>query len=210
MNFFQRILFRIFKFLYPSKIYGLENVTEGGAVVVCNHFSVVDCGFMLKLTRKKMYFLAKQELSKNKIFWKILSSYGAIAIDRDNPSVKTLFTAFKLIKKGHKLVIFPEGTRNKTRTSELQTIKSGSAVFAVKAKCPIIPVMILKKARMFRKTHVLVGKPFTLEEFYSRELDESTTKEMDDVIASKMKEVQGELNELLLSKKKKKNDSLQN
>ena len=202
MNFFQKIIFAIFKFLFPSKGHCLENVIDGGAVVVCNHFSIADCGYMLKLTPKKTYFLAKSELTKHKLFWKMLTSFGALAIDRDNPSIKTMFSALKLIKKGHKLVIFPEGTRNKTGTTELQPIKSGAGVFAVKAKCPIIPVMINKKAKPFIRSHFIVGEPFSLEEFYSKELNEETIKQIDQIIVDKMKEQQQKLVELLETKKK--------
>lgn len=42
-----------------------------------------------------------------------------------------MMTAMKLLKDGNKLVVFPEGTRNKVN-EELQEIKGGAGVFAVK------------------------------------------------------------------------------
>lgn len=207
MNFFQKILFGIFKFIYPSKINGLEKICDGPAIIVCNHFSVVDCGFMLKLSKKKLYFLAKKEAFKNKLFSKILSSFGAIPINRDNPSIKSLFTAIKLLKNGNKLVIFPEGTRNKTGTDELQPLKSGSGVFAVKARCPIIPVTILKKPRPFIRTRLLVGDKIDLSDYYNKDLTEEVVAELDGIISLEMKSLHAQLKSTVLKKKGKKNVS---
>ena len=93
---------------------------------------------------------------------------GGLPIDRDNPDMKSLMTALKVLKEGHKLAIFPEGTRNKTGSTELQPIKGGAMIFAVKAKSPIVPIMIDRKLKMFRKSNVIVGKPFELTEYYGK------------------------------------------
>ena len=127
---------------------------------------------------------------KNKLVAKIIKSYGAIPIDRDNPDMKSLLAAIKHIKEGHKLAIFPEGTRNKTNTNELQEIKGGTVVFAVKAKCPIVPIMIDNKSKIFRKTHMIIGKPFTLEEFYGKKLSDEDIVKLDEIVKEKMIEQQ--------------------
>jgi len=204
MNFFQKILYYIARFLFPSKILGRENVTEGSAIFVCNHYSLADCVFILKIhpNTKDLFFLAKKEAFKNKAFAKILKSFGGIPIDRDNPDVKSLLQTIKVLKNGHKLCIFPEGTRNKSKSGELQPLKSGTGVFAVKAKCPIIPVSIMKKPRLFIKTKVLIGKPFDLEEFYNVSLDEEATGLIDKKIAEKMIENHNELKRIYQKKKK--------
>ena len=204
MNLFQKILYYIARFLFPSKILGKENLIEGKAIFVCNHYSFADCVFIVKMypNVKDMFFLAKKEAFNNKLFGKILKSFGAIPIDRDNPDVKTLLQTIKVLKNGHKLCIFPEGTRNKSKTGELQQLKSGTGVFAVKAKCPIIPISILKKPRLFTKTKLLIGKPFELAEFYDTSLDEEKTKNIDKIIAEKMIENHKTLKGIYQKKKK--------
>lgn len=204
MKFLNKIPLFFFGGVYPSKVYGKENVPEGSAVIVCNHYMALDCAFILKAHRDNVYFLAKNELFKKKWLARIIKSYGAIPIDRDNPDMKSIIAAIKVLKAGNKLTIFPEGTRNKTGSNELQEIKGGTVVFAVKAKCPIVPMMIYKKSKLFRKTHIIVGKPFTLEDFYDKKLTSEVIDEMDKIVSDKMKSEHAKLIELIENKKRRK------
>lgn len=203
MNWFKKFLIKIALCVYPVKIYGKENIPSSGALFVCNHFSVIDCLYLLGLGVDDLRFLAKKEAFRKKLFAKILKSYGAISIDRNAPEMRSLIEAIKTLKSGGKLMIFPEGTRNKSGTNELQEIKSGAAVFAVKAKCPIVPIMIFKKAKIFSRNKMIVGTPFSLENYYSLTLDEQVNKEMDEIIATKMKEQHNILKEIVYSKRTK-------
>ena len=202
MNFFQKIPIFFFSLLYPIKVYGKENIPKGGAVLVCNHFRAIDCGFIARICDKDIKYLAKKEIFKNKLFSKIIRSYGGIPIDRDNPDMKSLLEAIKEIKKGNKLCIFPEGKRNVTGTSNLQEIKGGSVIFSVKAKCPIVPIMMLKKAKIFRKTKIIIGKPFELTEYYGKKLSTEDIYCLDQIVRKKMIEQQDILKELSSKVKK--------
>ena len=182
------------------KVYGIENIPDGGAVFVCNHFRAIDCGFIARICDKNIKYLAKKEIFKNKLFTKVIRSYGGIPIDRDNPDMKSLLEAIKEIKKGHKLCIFPEGKRNVSGTNQLQEIKGGSVIFSVKAKCPIVPIMMLRKARIFRRTKIIIGKPFELDEFYGKKLTEQEIADMAKIVREKMIEQQ----EILINLTKKK------
>lgn len=203
MNFFQKIPLAIANALYPYKFYGRENIPKGKAIFSSNHFSIIDCVHYLNLTKESTYFLSKKEVLQKKFVGKLLASYGAIPIDRSNPSIKEMLTALKVLKNDSKLVIFAEGTRNKTGTTELQPLKSGTALFAVKAKCPIVPVMMLNKPRMFRKTKIIIGEPFTFEEFYSKKLEDSDYDEMTKILREKMVSAQEKLKQMLVKKRKK-------
>lgn len=203
MTFFHKIPIFFFSLFYPLKVYGKENIPNGGAILICNHFRAIDCGFIVRADKKdNIKFLAKNELFKNKLFGKIVKSYGAIPIDRENPDMKSLLAAIRTIKDGNKLCIFPEGTRNKTGTNVLQDIKGGAEVFAVRAKCPIVPIMILKKSKIFRKTHMIIGKPFTLEDFYGKKLTEIYIENMSNIVREKMIEQQKILIDITTKKKK--------
>ena len=107
----------------------------------------------------------------------------------------------KCLKNNEKVAIFPEGTRNKTKTNDLQEIKGGAGVFAVKAKCCVVPMMMLKKPKLFCKTKVIVGEPFELSEFYDLKLASEVIKSIDDKITCKMNEQY--LNLLKLTQKNK-------
>lgn len=207
MNFFQKIPIFFFSLLYPIKVYGKENIPKGGAVLVSNHFRAIDCGFIARICSKDIKYLAKKEIFKNKLITKIVKSYGGIPIDRDNPDLKSLLEAIKEIKKGHKLCIFPEGKRNTTGTNDLQEIKGGTVIFSVKAKCPIVPIMMLKKAKIFRQTKIIIGKPFEFEEYYGKKITEEDINAMSAVIREKMIAEQQKLSIISTKKKKDKKDA---
>ena len=56
-------------------------------------------------------------------------SLGAIRVDRQGADLTAIKTCFKVLKNNKKLVIFPEGTRNK-KDESLQDVKNGSAMIA--------------------------------------------------------------------------------
>ena len=188
MNGFCKFIVKSFLLLYPMKVFGKENIPEGGALIVCNHFRAIDPGFIAGFYSDDIFFLAKKELFKNRLLSKIIKAFGGIPIDRENPELKSMLAAVKILKEGHKLAVFPEGTRNKSGTETLQPLHSGSAFFAVKAKSPVVPVMILKKQKIFRKTYLIIGQPFELDDYYGRQLSREEIRQMDSVIYSKMVE----------------------
>lgn len=200
LTFLQRIPLALANFLFPYKFYGKENIIDGSAVIVSNHFSAIDCVHFLNISKERPYFLAKKELFEKKFLSWLFKKYGGIPVDRKNPDMRAMLSALKVLKNGEKLVIFPEGTRNKTKTNELQDIKGGAVVFAVRSKCPIIPVMLLNKPKLFKKTKIIIGKPFTLENFYDKKLGEQDILEMDNIVREKMIEQQ----KILIEKVKKK------
>ena len=197
MKLFSKFVYKFFKFLYPVKLLGLENVPDDPTVIVCNHYRFVDCLYLYDVAKRNCVYLSKKELFKSKIVASVIKDFGAIPIDREKPDIKEILTCIKALKSGKNLIIFPEGTRNKTSTDDLQPIKSGAGIFALKAKKLITPVMIAKREKLFRKTYVMIGKPFSLEEFYDLKLDTETVLKIDDLIKSKMIDVHNEVKSLI-------------
>lgn len=207
MKLLSKFAYKFFKFLYPAKIIGLENVPKDASVIVCNHYRFVDCMFLYDIANKNCVFLSKKELFNNKLVASVISDFGAIPIDREKPSIKEILHCIKALKSGKNLVIFPEGTRNKTKSDDLQEIKGGAGVFALKAKKLITPVMISTREKIFRKTLVMVGKPFSLDEFYENKLDDYTISKIDELIKSKMIVLHKEVRSLSNANKEKSNDN---
>ena len=115
--------------------------------------------------------------------------------------MRALMNAMKVLKEGKKLVIFPEGTRNKTG-EELQELKSGAGLIAVRTKTPVVPVMFLKHPKIFRRSYMIVGKPFELKEFYDKKLTKEDYETIDNIIREKMIETRAELAAKRKEKKK--------
>jgi 1-acyl-sn-glycerol-3-phosphate acyltransferase len=107
------------------------------------------------------------------------------------------------LKNGEKLCIFPEGTRNKT-DEEMLPFHHGAAAIAIKCKAPIVPMVIYKKPRYFRMTHILVGEPIEFTEYYGKKLTEEELTAVDNSLRQRMIKMRREHTEFLQSKKKKK------
>lgn len=173
-----------YRLFFPTKRYGYkEEKYDGSTVIICNHLSNFDSVTTAITFKNKSYYLCKKELFSNKFFGFFVKAFGGIGINRDKPEFNELKTALKLLKDRKRLIIFPEGTRNKSG-EELLEIKGGAGMFAFKAKARIIPMYIDRPNRFLRMNHLYIGKPFTLEEFYG----EKFNAEVSDKINEKMKE----------------------
>ncbi len=204
-QFIIKVGYAIFSLIFPSKIYNKNNLPAGKAVIVSNHFSVLDPCFMFGLMKKDIYFLAKKEAIKDNSTGKFLRSLGAIPIDRDNNDIRAMMNAMKVIKgeTNNKLVIFPEGTRNK-KDRNIQQLKGGAGLFAVKTKTPIVPIIFYDKAKAFKRTKIIIGEPFELTEFYDTKIQKEDVEVIDKILLDKMLETQQKLCELVETKKGKK------
>lgn len=186
--------------LHPTRIVGKKNLPKGKAILSLNHRSNWDYVLFGVNSCTKYRVLAKKELFHNKFFGWILHNFGGIEIDREANDINAIKKCFKLLKENKKLLIFPEGTRLKDENQILGEIKSGMAMIAIKTKTPIVPVWIVRKPKLFRKSTYVIGQPFELSDFYGTKLDEETLEKATQVVREKMLEVK---DKWLLKKTKK-------
>ena len=151
--------------LFPTKIYGKKNLrsVKGGAVVACNHFSNLDHIILkvrLFISAFKNTFLGKIEMNKFKPLGWFLSCFGIIYISRQTLDRTAMKEVNNHLKKGKKVVIFPEGTRNKTGSTDLQAVKSGVVFFAKRAEVPLVPIRMEKKPKLFRLNRIYIGEAY--------------------------------------------------
>ena len=198
------LLMLFYKLIYPTKVFGLENVVQDGKrIVICNHLCKMDVFVVGALFKNKTYFLSKIEWWDNKLLGWVISKLGAIPLDRDKPSISTIKTALKVLKDEKRLGIFPEGRRN-FDTNDLQEIKHGTSMFAFKGQAPITAVIINDKLKPFRKNYAIVGKSFDFSEFYGQKFTDEVSDKCTEIIANNMKELQIELAKLVEEEKSKK------
>lgn len=188
-HFIQIIVALPIRMLFPTKIIGKKNIPKGACIISSNHTSNMDAVMLAVKTWEKKYYLAKKELFKNKLFGFILKKCGAVKIDRQANDVTAIKNCLKILKNNKKLVIFPEGTRVHNENMELGEIKHGVAMFAIKAKVPIVPMFITKTPKIFRRNRIYIGEPFTLEEFYGKKLTEEELKSAGEIVTAKMQEI---------------------
>ncbi len=179
------LLYIYFWLALPTVFKGKRNIPKGRVIFVCNHTSNND-GIVLEMAVwRTQYFLAKKELFKNKFVGGILKILGGIPIEREGIDLTAMKTCLTVLKKEKILTIFPEGTRNRT-SEDLGAVKAGAAMFAIKAKTPIVPVWIKHKPRFLRPNVLRFGEAFTLEEFYDKKLTSEILEEAGNKIAQKL------------------------
>lgn len=192
------------RIIFPTKIIGVENMPKEKALVVANHYSACEIfPIGVKLFKKELHAMAKKELFKPKAFAYILKKLGAIPVDRDGVDTLAMKTAVRLLSSGKQVFMCPEGTRNKVVDGSMLPLKTGAAVFAVRTKTLIVPILFYNKIKVFRKTYVMIGEPYELSEFYgdrSSDMKERATA----VIEQKFSELRVKLNEYVSNRKKKK------
>ena len=154
MTFFhilQGVFFLPTRLFFPTKFIGKKNLPKSPCIIASNHRSNVDAILLATHTWEKKYYLAKKELFENKFMGFIYKGVGCIKIDRQANDVGAIKECLKVLKKGKKLVVFPEGTRTNNENEALGEVKNGVAMFAIKGKVPIVPMFIYKKPKVFRR-----------------------------------------------------------
>lgn len=159
----------IFKLLFRIRIRGKENIPAAGPFILAtNHISYYDPPLSGSFIKREVYFMAKQELFKNKLFGGIIKRTNALPIRRGTVDRAALEMCLGVLERGDALTIFPEGTRSKT--DKFLPAKPGIGMVATRARCPIVPAYIHGsnnlKACFFGRDRMSItyGKPIPAEE----------------------------------------------
>ncbi len=192
--------------ILPTKVVGKKNLPKKGRVIVaCNHQTLNDVPILAyKLTRRRLHFMAKDSLFKNKFFGWVLRRLGGFPVKRGENDITAVKTTMGLLKKEKAVCLFPEGSR--LITSEKNQLKNGAAMFALKTNSPIVPVYIIKRTKAFTRNIMVVGKPFNLsemEQFKGRKMDKDLLNEASKIVSEKMFECRDDYFEYLHKKNAK-------
>jgi len=125
----------------------LNLVPKKPVLYVCNHKSQSDIVGLIKILFEQQglsyfSFVAKKELTKSKIVHDAMDLIDTVYLERDN--LRQQYEAFnqqnELVKQGHSIVIFPEGTR--VYQHEFLDFHAGALKAAYQNFIPIVPVTI--------------------------------------------------------------------
>lgn len=165
-----RILGRVIRFLvkvlYHPKVY-FEDATrrepriDGPAILVCNHTSHLD-GPIVNSTLKgpRIRSLAAKDRFEQRGFGFFLRHTGCIPIDRQHADTSWIHASLQVLADGGCVAIYPEG-RHGTHRHQLP-FHSGVSMLAVMARVPIVMVYIDGPHKVFRRTGLMIGEPFTI------------------------------------------------
>ena len=166
---FSQIVFRLlFYTVFRTRVYGRENIPKEGAVILAaNHASNIDPPLMASLIERPVSYMAKIELFENPIFGAAIRRCHAFPVKRGASDRGAIKAAVTVLKEGHMLGLFPEGTRSKT--GELQKAEAGLALIASMTGAPIVPVAILNSHRIFAnggllpQLRIMYGAPISFQ-----------------------------------------------
>jgi len=130
---------------FVSDIEIIGKVDEEAEVFVSNHQNMVDIPITEYLFPKVDFaWVAKKELGNIFLFGNLLTKSDAILIQREDKKslIELLKSTADRLKKGKKIVIFPEGTRNKN-PKKLLPFKAGTKLLAEKYNLKVQPVLLL-------------------------------------------------------------------
>lgn len=131
------------------EVKGEYHMPPGAVMFVSNHEGDFDVPAFIGYLNKPFGFVAKAEMKKIPLLSTWMGHIHCLFLNRSDrrEAVKMLKTGAEILKQGHSLFVFPEGTRNKGQA--LQPFKAGAFRMAKEAGVPIVPVAIKGTADIF-------------------------------------------------------------
>lgn len=163
----------VFKIFFRWELVGVEHVPRtGGAILAVNHSSLLDPPLGGVGLSRKIWFLGRASLIKNRFVDFLMKCQHMIPITRGEADLGAMKKIIALIKSGEIVLMFPEGTRSVD--GSLGPGKEGIGVFVRHAKADVIPCYISGAQRAMpkgaviprpRKVRIAYGPVIRYEEF---------------------------------------------
>lgn len=167
----------IYAFGTRIKIDGIDNIDKKKVqIFASNHSSYTDIWVLNAVLPVSFAWISKKEIFYYPIIGWHMKACGFISIDRSNreKAIASMNKAAEEIKSGRRIIIFPEGTRTKTK-GQLGDYKKGPFHLCLQTGVPIIPVYIdgtydiLKSGtyvmQPFKKVFVKIGKEMPTDNY---------------------------------------------
>lgn len=170
----------IFTKIAQVEVHGRENLpkTDEAVLFICNHLSNIDGpAIHTALPEYDLTFVAGQKLTSDPFTGLFKKVFKSINIKPNSPDKAAMKEIIQLLRTGHNVMIFPEGTRS--RVGSMIEGKRGILLIARMTKVRIVPLAMTGSEKVLpinkdgnmtgEKLHkgvinIQVGKPFTLPE----------------------------------------------
>jgi 1-acyl-sn-glycerol-3-phosphate acyltransferase len=146
---------------------GSDVIPATGAVILAPvHRSNIDFLVVSEVSKRKLFYMAKDSLWRAPRFGTFLASIGAFPVHREGADRLALDRSQDVLERGEALILFPEGTRRSGPVVE--ELHEGAAFLAARTGAPIVPIGIggsaaamPKGSKMVHpvKIHLVVGTP---------------------------------------------------
>lgn len=174
-----------------TKGYGMENLPkEGGYVMFPNHQGKYDALGIVHTHQKPCAIViddAKSHMILTSQFIDLVRG-KRLVIDDARQTVKLMQQVSEEVKEGRKYIIFPEGGyyHNHNRVCEF---KAGCFKSAMKAKAPIVPVVLIDSYKVFEEWSIrpIKTQVHYLPPLYYDEYKGLTTAQVSDIVHDRIK-----------------------
>jgi 1-acyl-sn-glycerol-3-phosphate acyltransferase len=156
---------------------GAGNVPRrGGAILASTHQSHLDPILLTAALTRRVGYVARSTLFRNRLFGWLIRTLGSISFDREGGGTAELRAIVSALRSGRALIFFPEGTRSPD--GEIGPLRPGIALLARRSGVPVVPVAVEgthrcwpKGRRLFRpgRVRIVYGEPVTYSENMTKE-----------------------------------------
>jgi len=183
--------FAISRLVFRMKVYRRNNIPpEGSYILACNHISLADPPLVGSSLYRRIHYMAKEELFRNRLFGWLMANLNAHPLKRDKIDRTAYKTAYDVLERREPLLIFPEGTRS--ISGELRSARPGIGMIARSSLTPVIPVYINGSNRLAacffgrEKLAIIFGQPMDKEEISSYTDDKIGYRKLADEIMGRI------------------------
>lgn len=165
------------KLLFFVRFEGLENIPKEGCVIMGNHRAWLDPAYLaMCMPDREIRFMGKKELWANRAFAWIARNVRGVPVDRGNVDMAAIRMSMAVLKAGHTLGIFPEGTRSDG--DAMGPLQGGAAMLALRSRRPVIAVYIDGNYKLFKQMVVRVGKPIEMDDLLAGRVNKEACDEL--------------------------------
>jgi 1-acyl-sn-glycerol-3-phosphate acyltransferase len=179
IRFLLRLIFRFY--VRRFRAYGAAHVPpHGAAFLVANHTSGIDPLLIgLAVPQRVLLGPGKIELFANPIFAYIMEKIGIFPLHQGTADAAAVRTMVEAYRKGRVVVVYPEGGRSKT--GEMIPFMEDFTRLVLRLQAQLIPAGIAGARELLplgdwiprpnTACTVVIGEPFDLSDFGTRDLD---------------------------------------
>ncbi len=124
---------------FRASVTGAEHVPKTGAFILAPiHRSYLDTPVVALVTRRRLRYMGKESMWKNKFGAWFFTGGGGFPVKRGTADREALRACQLVLERGEPLVLFPEGTRGSGPVAS--GFHDGAAYLSLKTGAPIVPV----------------------------------------------------------------------
>ena len=176
---------------------------KGAALVIANHYNPLDYVMnVLNFFPRKLYIVASEYAFCHPLLRFGMKFWGGIECNRVTQSPRFIIEAARELKKGHLVMIFPEG--HNTPDGKIHPFYPSYLAIALRGGAPLLPVISDGNYGLFKRVHVMVGDPIDVTRYLDGEkASREDINRINGIIFNKVLELRAELDRRVQQDKKR-------